>query len=496
MYAASAAMLALALAGCGGGNPGGNSGGSTPPAPTPTPTPTAGRIEPLDTAKLQSSAQVKSEPVAVSRLPKEAAVPRIALGPLASAKKAAQQNTGAPLQIGQGRQVQATASAADLAGQLRWNTLADGTQVAALAFSSEGAQAMRLGVLARRVPAGAVLRFYGENGANMVEKTAAELDELRQLNEAGGVAGDDARMVWGPVTTGSVSVLEVQLPAGADASQLQLAVPRLSHLAQTVWQAVKSTSEIGAAGSCHLDVMCNADLQAESRSVAKMVFTLASGDSTYCTGTLMNDAKGSLTPYFLTANHCMSTQAAASTIVTYWYFRAASCGSSPDYDPAAAYLDGGATLLFTDKTSDGTLLKLNKNIPASAGLVYAGSYYGAVQAQGTSVAGVHHPEGDLQKYSLGSVTGYATCTVNLEAYRIDCPLGTASSSAAYRIVFTKGIVEGGSSGSGIFVKQGDTRYLVGTLTGGGSSCKTPNGDEFYGRFDYMYNRGMKAYLNP
>jgi len=476
LCAASAAVLALA--GCGGGGGGGTK---------------SDRIEPLDTAKLQSSEQAKSEPAAVSRMPKEAAVPRIALGPLVSVQKAAPQNTGGPLQIGQGRQVQATASAADLAGQLHWNTLADGTQVAALAFSSEGAQAMRLGVLAQRVPAGAVLRFYGEDGADVVEKTAAELDELRKINETGGVAGDDARMVWGPVTTGSVGVLEVQLPAGADASQLQLAVPQLSHLAQTARDALQVN--IGGSGSCNLDVMCTADLQAESRSVAHMIFT-SGGDSYVCTGTLMNDAKGSLTPYFLTANHCISTQASATSLVTYWYLRAASCGSSPNYDPAAVRTDtGGATLLYTEKTSDGTLLKLNKNLPTSLGLVYAGSYFGAGLATGSSVVGVHHPAGDLQKYSVGNVTGYATCTP-VGNGEFNCSNANSSTGQFYVVGWTKGTVEQGSSGSPIFTKLGNTRYVAGTLNAGNASCTNPGGIDTYGRFDRAYSRGIKAYLNP
>jgi len=485
----AALAAALAMAGCGGGSDGDSSTPNTPTTPT-------DRIEPLDTATAKDTQAIKAEPVAVSRMPKGAAVARIALGPFAGAKMTISQDKGAPLQIGQGRAVQATVSPADLAGQLRWNTLADGTQVAALAFSAEGARAIRLGVLARRVPAGAVLRFYGADGADVVEKTATQLEQLRQINEDGGLRGDDARMVWGPVTTGAVSMLEVQLPAGTDASQLQLAVPQLSHLTQTVEQAMKAGPEVptnvGASASCNLDVMCNTDLQAQSRSVAKMVFT--SGGSSYlCSGTLMNDAKNSRTPYFLTANHCISTQAEASTLITYWFFRAASCNGSPTIDSAGWYMASGAKLLYSQQEVDSTLLQLYGTLPAN--VVYAGSYFGSILTTGASVVGVHHPKGDLQKYSVGSVASYGVCAHGNDGSLSCLPMNSTSSSW-YQIGWTQGTTEGGSSGSAIFTKLGNTRYVTGTLTGGSASCSNRSGTDYYGRFDSAYSRGIKAYLNP
>ena len=482
-----ALFAALALTACGG-----DSGSDTT-----TPNTSIDRIEPLDTALPKSSVQAKAEPVAVSRMPPGAAVARIALGPLVGAKMTVSQDKGARLQIGQGRAVQATASPADLADQLRWNTLADGTQVAALAFSADGAQAIRLGVLARRVPAGAVLRFYGADGADVVEMPAAQLEQLRQINEEGGLSGDDARMVWGATTAGSVSVLEVQLPAGADAGQLQLAVPQLAHFTQTVQQAMQQPAKvmnIGSSGGCNLNVVCEPELQAESRAVAKMSFV--SGGTPYlCTGTLMNDAKASRTPYFLTANHCISTQAEASTLTTYWFFRAATCDNPTQPDPAMTYISTGAKLLYTETASDATLLQLNFQIPEEKGVVYAGSYFGAGLTQGTGVTGVHNPAGDLQKYSVGSVTGYATCTSTGNGV-FNCPSANSSTGQMYMVGWKQGTTEGGSSGSAIFAQLGKKRYVTGTLTAGSASCLNPNGTDNYGRFDRAYSRGIKAYLNP
>lgn len=258
----------------------------------------------------------------------------------------------------------ATAQAPALAAQLRWRRLADGTQVAALAFSSGGAKAIRLGLQVLQLPAGAVLRFYGAAGSPAVAWSAEQLAAWQRANVQGGQSLEAARTVWGPDTAGPLSTLELQLPPGATPAELQLAVPELSHFTQTVEQAAALAQDpnIGRAGACTLDVMCSPQLDAESRSVARIVFTEA-GSSFLCTGTLLNDARGSRTPNFLTAAHCISNADGAASVISYWFFRAASCNASPALDPAAVQVTGGARLLFTDSGVDSTLLQLNAQPP-------------------------------------------------------------------------------------------------------------------------------------
>jgi hypothetical protein len=471
---------------------------SAPDAPIPeepTSPVVVDRIEPLDTATLARAVQAKTAQVPASRMPVGAVTPLVALGPLPleSAKITAVERHGL-LKIGQGRVVDDTASVGDLAGKLRWNTLADRSQVAALAFSSDGARAIRLGVLVRQLPAGALLRFYGAGGTGVVEMSAAQIEAMRRINEAGGLRGDAARTVWGPDTDGAVSTLEVQLPAGTATSQLQLAVPQLSHLTQSIDQAAdpQDTAAIGAAGFCNQDVMCAADLQAESRAVAKLLF-VDQGNPYLCSGTLMNDVHDSLTPYFLTAAHCISDQAAASSAITYWFFRSASCGSSPVYDPAMTRITSGAQLLYTDALEDRTLLQLNSPPPAQA--VYAGSYYSSLFDLGAvpsvDVLGVHHPKGDLQKYSVGTIQDYSVCDPNTE----NCASSSAESANMYTVGWSRGTTEPGSSGSPLFATFGETHYVVGTLSRGSASCRNQvNGRDFYSRIDRSLDAGVKDWL--
>ena len=472
-------VLALGLGACGGGSD------SPPPAPPPAPTPTppapppaaADRIEPLDTAALPNKAALSAPAaVAVSRLPAGTVVPRVELGPLAALKLSAGDGKNAPLQIGVGRAVAATADAAALAARLQWQPLPDGSQVAALAFDSPGAQALRLGVRVDEAPAGTRLRFYGAPGSPVVEQAAAQAPQ------------GAAALLWGPDTPGAVGTLELQLSPGASPAQLRLAVPQLSHLSQTVEQAlaaVKTENDIGTAGRCNLDVMCTPALDAESRSVAQLLFTKPDG-SYLCTGTLLNDTRGSRTPRLLTAAHCIADDASAASLITYWFFRAASCNGSPKVDPASTRLTSGAKLLFTDSGVDSTLLQLNSAPPAN--VVFAGSYFGDGVGVGAGVVSIHHPEGDLQKDSVGAVTGFANCGTGT------CSSASADAGSLLQIGWTQGTTEPGSSGAAIWTQLGNTRYVVGALHGGSASCQNPGGADFFGRFNRAFYRGLGNWL--
>lgn len=221
-----------------------------------------------------------------------------------------------------------------------------------------------------------------------------------------------------------------------------------------------------------------------------MTFTNASGRTGLCSGTLMNDARNSGTPYFLSANHCISTQASASSLQTRWFFRSASCNASPRVHGDMQRLTGGARLLYATARTDTAFMVLNDAPPA--GVRYAGSYFGNADPINAKVLGVHHPRGDLQKYSEGGVQGYAVCAPG------DARQCAASQVPAefLHVRWSRGTTEGGSSGSGLFGTIGSTRYVIGQLLGGGASCENPEGADLYGRFNLAYHDGIRRWLNP
>ena len=479
----TALALALALAACGGGS---SSSSSTDPGTggdTTTPPAATNRIEPYDPSGIAKT-QPQASVVHAAAGPQ--ATRDIALGPLALAKAATPASARAPLQIGQARSVADTATVAATSALLPWQTTASGARVAALRFTAEGAQGVRLGVLVRALPAGAVLRFYGATDEGAIEVSADDLQAMARRNTEGGADDATARTYWSPDFGGAQTTLEVQIPAAASPAAVQLAVPRLSHLTVS-----PRATGIGAAGSCEVDVTCHPEYADQSRSVARMTY-VDSGITYLCTGTLLNDEQSDGTPYFLSANHCVSTQAAASTLNTYWFFRSASCNSTT-LDPTNTRLTSGATLLYASAATDTSFMRLNDAAPA--GIVYAGSYFGGMAA-GQALSDIHHPSGDLQKVSQGSLLNYSNCTENNASGDVTCTSVSGTNGNFYMIGWQQGVTEGGSSGSAALIAIGQRRYVAGQLYAGDSSCQNPTGTDAYGRFDASYNAALKNWLNP
>ncbi|MDB5892609.1 MAG: hypothetical protein JWQ88_140, partial [Rhodoferax sp.] len=374
---------------------------------------------------------------------------------------------------------------------LDWQTLADGRKSASISVTSPAAKAVRLGLLVRSLPGDATVRIYAQGAGQGFEVPAAEVLAALKATVAAGATGDAARTYWAPAVNGAEVTLEVSLPAGADTAKVDVAVPQLSHLfALPTYDDGASASvkpKIGEAASCETDATCDASFQAESNAVARIVF-VDQGASYQCTGTLLNDQLGSGTPYLLTANHCISTQAAATTLQSYWFYRAPTCGAGT-LSPAATTRSGGATLLYASARTDTSFMRLNNAPPA--GVTYAGWSVAAPPVT-APVGTLHHPEGDLLKLSQGTVKSYQNCTVSSSG--LTCSTSTDGSGSFVDALFTSGSTEEGSSGAALFQNIGGSRYVIGQLYGGSSSCSVRSGSNIYGRFDAAYNSALKQWL--
>ena len=376
-------------------------------------------------------------------------------------KAAAQADKGQPLEIGFGRTLPLYYQG-NLASRLAWDKQNDGSVVSALSLSSPGSRALRLALRAK-LPAGATLRFFNPADAKQ------RFPPLRRQDFS-------VDFLWSPVIEGDTVGLEISLSSAAAVANLSLTVARVSHLTESL---AKRLTDIGDSASCQIDVACRTTTPSNLPSaVAKMLYTEADGRTFLCTGTLMNDTvAGSFVPYFLTAYHCINTQAVARTLETYWNFERASCGgAAPTSVPPPTR---GADLLATHSLTDSTLLRLSNSPPA--GSFYAGWRSGTL-SHPAEVIGIHHPAGDLKKWSGGTTLYHERATVGgrlTDGIRILEGLG-------------QGFTEGGSSGSGLFDIDGRLR---GVLSGGPfSSCRQSNRG-IYGRFDQFYPQARR-WLNP
>ncbi|MGB3449959.1 MAG: trypsin-like peptidase domain-containing protein [Giesbergeria sp.] len=485
MQRAGAVAAALLVVACGGGD-------SDVP-PTPTPGPTADRIEPFDPSLVGAgkSATLKTpDEVAAPRRSAPQATP-VRLGPLDDAalqllQKKFAAAPGVRQQIGVARSVTTTATRAALLAQLQWQATGSGTQRAAISFTAQGAFGVRVGVQVRSLPPGTTLRFYAQGGEAVLEVTGDEVLQTVQRNLDAGDTEGTARTYWSPDFGGPETTLELELSAQANLAQLDVAVPMLSHYFVSPTQAASSTmAKVGEAASCHVDVVCRPELSSESRAVARMFF-VDNGRAYLCTGTLLNDSRNSTTPYFLSAHHCISTQSAASSLTTDWFYLSSACNSGV-LSPATRRLASGALLLYSDATTDTAFMRLNAAAPQ--GSVFAGSYFGEM-AQGAAVVGLHQPKGDLQKISLGVVAQFSNCANEF------CTISTAQDGRYLAVGWSQGTTEPGSSGSGLFYAIGSQRYLVGQLYGGSASCQNPTGQDQYGRFDVAFRSVLKNWLKP
>ena len=377
--------------------------------------------------------------------------------------------------IGFGREV-ATDAIEGGANSLQW-LRAGSVRIAKLRVQSPGAKALRVG-----------LTFTGSNTVAEV-RVAGSFDESLTLGPArfGGLI-TNPDVFWTPITEGEVQVVEIAIPV--DAVVPTIRVPRISHLvAGPSDRFAKRVSEIGASGSCEIDVACVGNpsqaLLNASRAVVQMAFNTSNGGVGLCTGTILNDTDTTTQiPYLLSGNHCFDAetptgpfnsasqmQQIANTLNSYFFFDAVSCNSRTI--PPFVQRFGGAAFLYNNTAQDVLLLRLNDTLPSGA--VLAGWDPNPITA-GTNVTVLHHPQGDLKKFSTGTVSGTTI---------LDAPVN--ASTGFWRVTYNQGSTEPGSSGAALFTFSG-TDYLVrGGLWGGQAACGVNiTSPDWYSRFDIAY----------
>ncbi len=353
---------------------------------------------------------------------------------------------GMPLRIGVGAEV----GASDRAGV--WLDTAGGGRVWALDVACEGAVGLRVHLAGLDLAPGAEV---------VVSEVGPDGRTGRSVGSWGG------RGVWGSgemwAATAWTGRVRVEFVAPRGWRPEGGAAPVVIDGAQRIYRGGGLggvTDEL----ACHADVTCFPEWADVARATGRFSF-ISGGQTFVCTGQLLNTVANDLTPYFLTANHCVSTQGVAETAEISWLYQTATCnGAAPSLASAPRSL--GMTLVDAFSPSDYSLNIVDGALPA--GVAWVGWETTGV-ATSTPVVGVHHPGGSYKRIAMGTKAPAATCRNETNFFGVN---------------WTVGLVEPGSSGSGIY--RASTKALVGQLFGQCVTAACNNLFAVYGAFWRTY----------
>ena len=338
----------------------------------------------------------------------------------------------------------------DMENSGMWTELDDGSLIWLLEIESTNAFSLNLIYDTFNIPEGAEFFVYSED-REMV------LGAFTNLNHKphGGFS-------TAPIK-GDKIILEYNQPSNANFDG-NISINTVAHDYRNVF--FNSERGYGDSGSCNNNVACSVgdDWADEIRSVAMI---LTSGGSRLCTGSLINNAAQDLSPYFLTANHCLGGN---NSWIFMFNYESPQCSNQ---NGPTNMTVSGSSLLASSSTSDVALLLLNETPPQDYNVHYAG--WDVSGSTPSIPVGIHHPSGDIKKISFD--------------------YDNASNSGNYWDVdsWDDGTTEPGSSGSPLF--DGETHRIIGQLYGGVASC-TNFGYDTYGKTSVSWNLGLSNYLDP
>lgn len=196
-----------------------------------------------------------------------------------------------------------------------------------------------------------------------------------------------------------------------------------------------------------------------------------------CSGALISTTCTTLEAFILSAYHC----AALNEDYDEWVFRFNYESQDPNEltndcrgsDDVTWLTYTGADLRASWYDSDFALLELFGKTKNQPGIAFAG--WDRSNYEPERVCGIHHPVADVKKISL------SYNAVDVEGY------GGGYGSDYFKVIWSHGVTEGGSSGSPLFDIL--NHRIVGQLKGGSSSCNNPTDPDWYGRLYSSWTGG-------
>ena len=344
-----------------------------------------------------------------------------------------------------------------------WETTSEGTRIWRMAIQSPASRGMRLEFDDFSVGEGKVWLHDGTDVAGPY---------------TGRGLFDDGHFWSAAVFSGSVIVEYEPAPDTPRELEPPFTIRAISHQARTAVDATAASTK-DPADYCELDANCYPDWHSAMSTVGQITF-MDGGDEILCSGALISTRDNSFKPYFLTAGHCVNNEAAARTVQIYWTYQTPACGGTPPASRVTSLKSSvGAHLLSSGGWAAGDFsMLLLTDVPS--GTTFAGWDIADPPVNG-ELTGIHHPSGSWKRISFGERVSDGTTDL----------LGgfTAPGDLYFRVQWTKGRVERGSSGSPLFSGPG---VIVGTASYAqvltdGTVCAIEPSVSGYARFSNTYS---------
>jgi len=362
-----------------------------------------------------------------------------------------------------------------------WETLPNGDRLWRLSILCPGARSINLLYDAFWLPTGATLYIYNADRSHVIGGFTSRNNNSQRGNSIGYATG----LVYGEMIT-----LEYYEPQDAEYPG-EISIAKVVHGYRYINLLGEKSFEDSDA--CMININCpeGNSWQLEKTSVAMIVI----GGSRICTGALLNNTSVDFTPYFLTANHCLSAgqdavaNPAAATWSFYWNYESPGC-TNPLTEPGWQSTTG-AILVANNDDSDFALFRLTEDpwLDASISLLYNGWDTGDPPS-GQST-GIHHPRGDVKKISIDN-----SAAENYWWWINWTDGSTTDPFTHWEVEWDNGGTQPGSSGSPLF----DANHrVIGQLHGGNGICD--DATSYYGRLSTSWGgdnpqRRLSDWLAP
>lgn len=357
-----------------------------------------------------------------------------------------------------------------------WMDLPGGERIWQLRIQAEGAIALMLYYKTFDIPEGGKLFIYNADKTQVLGAYTQQTNPRKDYFATEFVAGDDL-------------VLEYVVAKSDDEARIEIEEIGYgyNHL------SVKTNTDLrSGASSCEVNINCSegAAWQKEKAGVCQTVQKI--GTKSYiCTGSLVNNTAEDFKPYVLMAQHCMeSTSSSTGTVVStsdemkqwLFYFNYERLGCTDSSPAVSKTMTGCSKVASTplDGGGDALLLLLDEEVPESYNVYYNG--WDRTNTAASSGVNIHHPAGDYKKISTFTDKAVQTTWYSSSV--------TGAQYAHWDVTFAEtenghGVTEGGSSGSPLFNQN---HLIVGTLSGGSSSCDDLSGRNLFGKLYYNWNK--------